>query len=96
MKKSIPFSKRITRLVFWGGMAVIEQCLILIAYAIYKDFTATAAYLTAAIGLGQAMILAVASRYIGLAKAENTGESQTEGEGITYAKAKARDYEDEI
>ena len=50
MKKKLPFSKRITRLVFWGGFIVIQECLLLIAFAIHKDFTATAAYLTAAIG----------------------------------------------
>ena len=87
MKKKLPFSKRITRLVFWGGFIIIQECLALIALAIYKDFTATAAYLTAAIGVAEAMIMAVAGKYIGLAKAEHT-----QG-GITYDAAKAKNYE---
>lgn len=92
-KKKLPFSKRITRLVFWGGIVIIEECILLIAYAIHKDFTATAAYLTAAIGIAEAMIMVVANRYIGLAQAENTGQSKTQGEGVTYAAAKAKNFE---
>lgn len=87
--KKLPFSKHITRLVFWGGFFIIQECIVLIAYAIHKDFTATAAYLTAAIGVAEAMIMAVTNRYIVLAQAENTGSCNNQGEGITYASAMA-------
>ena len=93
MKKPPEFSKRITRLVFWGGMFIIQECIVLIAYAIHKDFTATAAYLTAAIGVAEAMIMVVANRYIVLAEAEHTGASDKQGEGITYAAAKSKHFQ---
>lgn len=85
-KKKMQFSKKIALLVFIGGMIVVQECLFLIAYAIYKDFTATAGYITAAIGIGELMIGSVAKKYIGLAKSDHS-----EG-GITFETAKASNF----
>lgn len=85
-KKKMEFSKKIALLVFVGGIIVVQECVLLIAFAIYKDFTATAAYITAAIGIGELMIGSVARRYLGLAESDHS-----EG-GITYEKAKALNY----
>ena len=85
-KKKMEFSKKIALLVFVGGMIVIQECVLLIAYAIYKDFTATAAYITAAIGIGELMIGSVIRRYLGLAESDHS-----EG-GITYDAAKATNF----
>lgn len=82
------FSKKLSLLVFWGGMLVTAACLLLMAFAIYKGFTATAAYLTATVGLAQAMIMSVANHYMNNAKAEHT-----QG-GITFEAAKARNWQE--
>ena len=80
--KNPEFSKQITRLVFWGGMVIIQECVLLIAYAIHKDFTATAAYLTATVGVANAMIMAVATKYLALAQSDHSGASDKQGDGL--------------
>ncbi|MEG1562276.1 MAG: hypothetical protein RR365_00865 [Bacteroides sp.] len=80
------FSKRLSKCVFWGGFFIVQECILLIAFAIYKDFTATAAYLTAAIAVGEAMITVVANKYLSLAQSEHCIG------GITYAAAEANNF----
>ena len=86
--KNISFSKKATFLTMLFGFIVAQECLVLIAYAIYKGFSATAAYLTAAIGLAEAVIIGAQSSYISLNKKEKTVG------GITYAAAEARGFVD--
>ena len=85
-KKKMEFSKKIALLVFIGGMVVVQECILLIAFAIYKDFTATAAYITAAIGIGELMVGSVVKKYIGLAQSDHS-----EG-GITFEAAKSSNF----
>lgn len=85
-KKKMEFSKKIALLVFIGGIIVVQECIFLIAFAIFKDFTATAAYITAAIGIGELMIGSVVKKYLGLAISDHS-----EG-GITYEAAKASNF----
>ena len=85
-KKATNFSKRMTRLAIISGVLIAQECLALIGYAIYKEFTAAAAYLTAAVGLAEAIIAASLNFYISMAKAEHT-----EG-GITYEASKAKGF----
>ena len=80
------FSKRLAVSVYRGGMVITQECIFLIAYAIYSDFSATAAYLTAAIAVGQFMITVVSNRYLALAESDHS-----EG-GITYEAAKAANF----
>jgi hypothetical protein len=84
--KPVEFSKRLALSVYRGGMVITQECLFLIAYAIYSDFSATAAYLTAAIAVGQFMITVVSNRYLALAESDHS-----EG-GITHDAAKAANF----
>ena len=85
-KKAANFSKRMTRLAIISGVLIAQECLALIGYAIYKEFTAAAAYLTAAVGLAEAIIAASLNFYISMAKAEHS-----EG-GITFEASKAKGF----
>mgnify|MGYP003607631334 CR=1 FL=1 len=85
-KKKMEFSKKIALLVFIGGMVVVQECILLIAFAIHKDFTATAAYITAAIGIGELMVGSVVKKYIVLAKSDHS-----EG-GITFEAGKFSNF----
>lgn len=87
-KKAANFSKRMTRLAIISGVLIAQECLALIGYAIYKEFTAAAAYLTAAVGLAEAIIAASLNFYISMAKAEHM-----EG-GITFESLKAKGFEE--
>lgn len=55
-------------------------------YLVQNNYTSTAAWLTAAVGLGEAIIGVGVSNYFSLAKAQNT-----EG-GVTYESAKAKGF----
>lgn len=85
-KKQANFSKRMTRLSIVAGVLIAQECLALIGYAIHKEFTAAAAYLTAAVGLAEAIIAASLNFYISMAKAEHS-----EG-GITFEASKANGF----
>lgn len=85
MKKE-DYSKRLTRWVIIVGVVISQECIALIAYAISKNFTSTAAYLTAAVGLAEAVIAAAMSFYTSLAKSDHS-----EG-GITFEAAKAKNF----
>lgn len=87
-RKKIDFSKRMTRLAIVAGFVVAQECLALIGYAIYKDFVAPAAYLTAAVGLAEAIIAASLNFYISMAKKDHTVG------GITYEASKAKGFID--
>lgn len=88
-KRTQSFSKKVTFLTLLFGFVIAQECLVLIAYAIFKGFSATAAYLTAAIGLSEAVIIGAQSSYISLNKKEKTVG------GITYATAEARGFVEE-
>lgn len=85
-KNKQEFSKSLSKCVFWGGFFIVQECIVLIAYAIFKDFTATAGYLTSAIAVGEAMITLVVSKYLSLARSEHKVG------GITFEKAKAMNF----
>ena len=88
-RKKIPFSKLATVFTMACGFIIAQECIILIAFAIHRSFVATAAYLTAAVGLAEAVIGAALSFYISLNKKEKTCG------GITFEAAKARNFEPE-
>ena len=95
-KKKMEFSKKLVILAFIVGFIIIQECLVLIGYAIHKDFTATAAYLTAAVAVGEVLLTAGLTFYLNYAKALGTGASDKQGEGITYAAAVASNFDKEI
>ena len=67
-------------------MCIRDRCIALIAYAIHSGFTATAAYLTAAVGLAEAVIGGALALYNNLTKHTNTVG------GITFEAAKANGF----
>lgn len=86
-KKKVEFSKRMTRLVIVFGFVIAQECLLLIGFAIYMQFEAPAAYLTAAVGLAETVIAASLNFYISMAKKEHARG------GITYDALKAKGFE---
>lgn len=89
-RQRMDFSKKIALWVFIGGMVVVQECILLIAFAIYKDFTATAAYITAAIGIGELMIGGVVKKYLGLAQSDHSSG------GITFEAAKSTNFNQDM
>lgn len=88
-RKKKEYSKTITGWSVFAGFVIAQECMILIFYAIRQGFTAAAAYLTAAVGLGEAIIGAALNFYIALCKSDHK-----EG-GITYEAAKANDFKED-
>ena len=84
-KKTREFSKILPLLVIAAGFIIANECLVLIAYALYKGFVGSAAFLTAAVSLASALIGSGLS-YLLVAKSNNT-----EG-GITFEAAKANGF----
>ena len=72
------------------SLLIVQECLFLMYLCIKGGYTATAAWLTAATGVGEAVIIAGANGYLGLAKSDHKRG------GITFEAAKAKDFtEDE-
>ena len=85
-KKKRQFSKIAFSLTLASGFIISQECIFLIAYAIHSGFTATAAYLTAAVGLAEAVIGGAFALYSNLTKHTNTVG------GITFEAAKAKGF----
>ena len=85
-KKKRQFSKIAFSLTLASGFIISQECIFLIAYAIHSGFTATAAYLTAAVGLAEAVIGGALALYNNLTKHTNTVG------GITFEAAKANGF----
>lgn len=86
MKRKIEWSKVLSTMVVLFGFAIAQEAMFLMWYAIRLGFTATAAWLTAAVGLAEVVIGTGLQGYLSLAKVEHT-----EG-GITFEKAKAKNF----
>ena len=80
------YSKIITSAVIAAGVMFIEECFVLMLLCILRGYTATAAWLTAAVGLAEAVIAAGLSGYLSLAKSDHS-----EG-GITFEAARASGF----
>ena len=85
-KKKRQFSKIAFVLTLAAGFIISQECIFLMAYAIRNGFTATAAYLTAAVGLAEAVIGGALALYNNLTKHTNTVG------GITFEAAKATGF----
>lgn len=86
-RKKVQGSKLVTFLTIIAGFLIVQECLILMYLCIRGGFTATAAWLTAAVGVGEAVIIAGANVYMSLCKSDHK-----EG-GITFETAKASGFE---
>lgn len=85
-KKKLEWSKILSGSVVIAGFVIAQEAMILMWYCISHDYSATAAWLTAAVGLAEAIIGVGLSGYLGLAKVEHK-----EG-GITFESAKAKNF----
>lgn len=88
-KKKREWSKIITGLVILAGFLIAQESFALMYLAIKTGYVATAAWLTAAVGLAEAVIGTALASYIGLCKKDHS-----QG-GITYAKARANNFQEE-
>ena len=80
------WSKCITLLVILAGVGIVQECFVLMYLCIVRGYTSTAAWLTAAVGLAEAVIGAGLSGYLSLCKKDHS-----EG-GITFESAKAKGF----
>ena len=85
-RKKKEWSKVIVLLVILLGFAVVQECFVLMDLCITRGYTSTAAWLTAAVGLAEAVIGAGLTGYLSLCKSDHS-----EG-GITFEKAKAHGF----
>lgn len=90
-QKHTGWSKRLTLLVVVLGFIISQECLALMWLAISKGFTATASWLTAAVGLAETVLITGVNGYLSLCKVDHRRG------GITHDAAEARNYtEDSI
>lgn len=80
------WSKLLSLLTILFGFLIVQECLFLMYICITNGYTATAAWLTAGVGVGEAVIIAGVNAYIGLCKSDHK-----EG-GITFEAAKAKGF----
>lgn len=85
--KKPQWSKVIPVLTILAGFVIAEQCLDLMRLCIELGYTAAAGWLTAAVGLAQAVIISGPAGYLSLCKSDHsTG-------GITFESAKAKGFQ---
>lgn len=87
MKKlKIQWSKLLCIVGAVMGFVIVQECFFLMYKMIVAGYTASAAWLTAGVGVGEAVIIACINSYISLCKVDHAVG------GITFESAKARDF----
>ena len=86
-RKKREWSKTITLAVILSGFIIVQECFVMMYLCITRGYTSTAAWLTAAVGLAEAVIGAGVTGYLNLCKSDHS-----EG-GITYESAKAKGFQ---
>lgn len=86
MKKRIEWHKIIAVLTILSGFFIVQECLVLMYLCIVNGYTAAAAWLTAAVGVGEAIIIAGCKAYFNLAQSDHKRG------GITFESAKAKNF----
>lgn len=86
-KRKIDWSKIICLLAILAGFTIVQECLFLMYLCIRSGYTAAAAWLTAATGVGEAIIIASINGYLGLAKSDHRKG------GITFEAAAASGFQ---
>lgn len=87
--KKTEWSKIITLIVVLVGFVIVQECFVLMWLCIRDGFNSTAAWLTAAVGLAEAVIGTGVAGYLSLCKVDHK-----EG-GLTFEKAKSNDFKDD-
>ena len=85
--KKREWSKVLTLAVILLGFITVQECFVLMYLCITRGYTSTAAWLTAAVGLAEAVIGAGLTGYLNLCKSDHS-----EG-GITFESAKAKGFQ---
>lgn len=85
-KRKIQWSKMVCLIAMVFGFIIVQECLFLMYMCIKSGYTAAAAWLTAATGVGEAVIIAGANGYLSLAKSDHKRG------GITFESAKANNF----
>lgn len=85
-RKRWEWHKCITLFVILAGIGIVQECFALMYLCITMGYTSTAAWLTATVGLAEAIIGAGLTGYLSLCKTDHT-----EG-GITFEAAKAKGF----
>ena len=89
MKRKLEWSKIVTVLVILLGFAVSQECVVLMYLCIRDGYASAAAWLTAAVGLAEAVMGAGLTGYLSLAKSDHR-----QG-GITYDSDQAKQFKQE-
>jgi hypothetical protein len=84
--KKREWSKTLPLLVILAGIGIVQECFVLMYLCIRSGYTSTAAWLTAAVGLAEAVIGAGLTGYLNLCKSDHSAG------GITYESAKAKGF----
>lgn len=85
-KHKVQWSKVMALLVVLLGFIIVQECFVLMYLCIRDGYTSTAAWLTAAVGLAEAVIAAGVTGYFGVCKVDHS-----QG-GVTYAAAEANGF----
>lgn len=85
-KRKVQWSKIVCLIAMLFGFIIVQECLCLMYMCIKSGYTAAAAWLTAATGVGEAVIIAGANGYLSLAKSDHKRG------GITFEAAKASNF----
>ena len=85
-RRRVQWSKLMTLLVILMGFAIVQECFVLMYLCITRGYTSTAAWLTAAVGLAEAVIAAGVTGYLSLCRSDHR-----EG-GVTFEAAKAAGF----
>ena len=87
-KKKPDTSKKFFVLLVLSGLCITQECVFLMYLCIKLSYTAAAAWLTAALGLAQVIIISACNGYFGLVKSDHKRG------GITFEAAKANDFQE--
>ena len=85
-KRKVQWSKMVCLIAMVFGFIIVQECLFLMYMCIKSGYTAAAAWLTAATGVGEAVIIAGSNGYLSLAKSDHKRG------GITFESAKANNF----
>lgn len=86
-RKKLEWHKIIAVLTILSGFVIVQECLALMYLCITNGYTSAAAWLTAGVGVGEAIIIAGCKAYFSLCTSDHK-----EG-GITFEAAKAKGFQ---
>ena len=85
-KRKIQWSKMVCLIAMIFGFIIVQECLFLMYMCIKSGYTAAAAWLTAATGVGEGVMIAGSNGFFSLAMSDHKRG------GITFESAKASNF----